>query len=258
MILKKFIGRIFFPLPVTLMLLGLGAWLVLARKSSPRRRRWGKWLLLGGIGYLLFISLTGTLWLNCLKRSYPMFRIDAQIDPAREYVIAVAGNGFIPDPALPEGNRFSDEMLLRLGEAGRIARLLQEKGIRCRIVVSQPDWLASEEQRLAALRACLVPLGIAAERIELVGDALNTSQEIKAFGRYSGALILVSSAFHIPRIMLLARKYRVAAIPAPVGVPGRRQYYPDDALNLVPSAEKVNDFRILSYELLGMLEAKLF
>ena len=257
MILKKLVGRLLFPVPVTLLLLGIGAWLILSRKSSPRRKAVGKWLLLGGFVYLLTISVLGTFLLERWERQYPVFTMGSQFDASPEYVIAVAGSMFIPDNAIPAESRFNHDMLLRLGEAARIARMFDMKSVRYRIVVSQQSPLATAEQRLTAVRAYFAAFGIAPERVALVDGSLNTRQEVLAFGKYPGSLILISNAFHVPRLMLLARKYGLNAIPAPVGVPGKLQYR-IDLLDFIPSASNINDFQTLIYELLGMVDVKLF
>ena len=196
LILKKLLARMLFPVPMVLLVLGVGTWLVLAKKSSPRRKTVGKWLLIGGMGYLLVCSVFGSFLLDRLERSYPVFRIGAWFDVSQEYVIGVAGNAYYADPAIPEACRFNDHMLLRLWEAGRIARLFKTKSVRCRIVVSQPNKYASVEQRLAALRAYFAIFNIMPEQVELVDGCLNTRQEVLAFRKYPGQLILVSEAFH--------------------------------------------------------------
>lgn len=255
--LKKLVSRFFFPVPMILILLGAGTWLILWKtENASRRKTIGKWLLIGGIGYFLIISFVGSLLLNCFKRQYPVFTVDPSFDVSQEYVIAVAGVSYIPDASIPETCRFNEHMLLRLWEAGRIAHLLEAKAIRYRIVVSLQNPETPAEQRLSALKAYFAVTGLAPERVELVDGYLNTRKEILAFSQYPGRLILVSNAYHIPRIMLLAKKNGLKVIPAPVGVPGKLQYR-FSVLDLVPSGENVNNFRILVYELLGMFEVKL-
>jgi len=242
---------------MVLIALIIGTWLVLSKKSSPRRKTIGKWLLISTIAFLGFIGISGNFWLDMLKKNYPAFTFPSGIDPNAEYVIAVAGNAFIPDEKLPAECRFNDSMLLRLWEAGRIARMMESQKRRYRLVISLQDYTPAEK-RLAALHSYFALFGIAAERVTLQDGTLNSQAEVKAFSRHPGKIILVSEAYHMPRLMRLARKYGLEAIPAPVGIPASGNRYRFFILDLIPSAENFNDFRIFTYELLGMLEVCLF
>ena len=93
------------------------------------------------------------------------------------------------------------------------------------------------------------------ERIGLIEDALNSRQEVIAFSKLPGRKILVSEAFHIPRLMMLSRRYGLNALPAPASQGGGRG---GGALFVIPSAERFMEGERAVYEYLGMLEYLLF
>lgn len=128
--MEKIVARLFFPVPLILILLAAG-FIVLLWK---RNRRAGLILLAGGLALFL---VAGTLivsrrFLIPLENRYPRLDV-AALDPSTDYVIFVAGNGFIPRKG------FNDEFLVRLQEAGRIAHELETRGVRATIAVAIYD-----------------------------------------------------------------------------------------------------------------------
>ncbi len=255
LILKKLAARLLFPLPLILLLLAAGLWLLLRGRNSPRCRRAGWWLTAAAGGLLLFAGTAGGLLLRLYSSGYPVFDAGA-LDPSRPVLVAVAGSGFFTDETLPPECRFDDSMLLRLREAGRAARLLEARGIPYRIAVSvsRPD--APRKMKSESLTAALGLYGVPPDRVLPVEGAMNSRAEIQAFRDIGGPVVLVSEAFHLPRLMQFARKFHLEAIPAPAAVPGTPG--PFSVLFLVPEAENVSDFSRLIYELLGRFEAWLF
>lgn len=255
LILKKLFARLFFPLPLTLLLLVAGIILLWPRTLSPRRKTAGVALVAAAAFLLAFGGIFGEALLRQLTSRYTP--LDPAELPARnDYVIAVAGNAFHDAPHLPRAHRFNDKMLLRLSEAALLACGLEQRNLPFRIVVSLNHPTASEEERLAALHAYFGTFGIAPERVTLIGDARNTRQEIRAFSTVPGRILLVSDAFHLPRIMLLAKRYNLDALPAPIG--GAEAPTAAWTLQAVPDAGTFSAFQTLIYELLGMLEYQIF
>lgn len=255
LLLKKLFARLFFPLPLTLLLLAVGIFLLWPRNISPRRKTAGIALMAAAALFLAFGGIFGDVLLRQLTSRY------TPLDPAalperNDYVIAVAGNAFYDAPHLPRAHRFNDKMLLRLSEAASLACGLEQRGLPYQIVVSLNHPTASEEERLAALHAYFGTFGIDPEYVSLIGDAQNTRQEIRAFSAIPGRLLLVSDAFHLPRIMLLAKQCSLDALPAPIG--GSEAPTAPEVLQMVPDAGNFASFQTLIYELLGCLEYRIF
>ena len=256
LILKKLVARLLFPMPLALLVLAVGLCLS-RRRGSERCRRIGWWMILAATGFLLFAGVAGSPLLRFYSSGYRPFSAE-KFDPGedREFLIAVAGSGFFPDESIPPACRFNDGMELRLREAGRVAALLSRRGIPYRVAVSVAEDSAPPGMRLEAARAALELYAVPSERVILIDGAMNSRAEVRAFRDLGGRVILVSEAFHLPRLMQFARKFGVEAFPAPAALRGRQ----GRVLVLVPlpSAESFADFERLVYELLGRLEAALF
>ena len=224
--LKKLIARLFFPVPFIFLLLAAGLALLLWPRLGRRCRLAGKILLCAGTALFLLLSVFGGGLLKTLTSQY--VPLDPETVPAEACTVVVAGSGFGMAESVPPELWFNDGMLLRLHEAGRIAR---------------------------ALEAFLGAYGVPPERIGLIEDALNSRQEVIAFSKLPGRKILVSEAFHIPRLMMLSRRYGLDALPAPASQGGGRG---GGALFVIPSAERFMEGERAVYEYLGMLEYLLF
>lgn len=252
---KKLFARLFFPMPLTLLLLAAGIFLLWPRNLSPRRKTAGIALVAAAALFLAFGGIFGDMLLRQWTGKYPP--LDPAALPERnDYVIAVAGNAFYDAPHRPPTHRFNDKMLLRLSEAALLARGLEQRSLPYRILVSLAHPDASEAERLAALHAYFGTFGIAPEHISLIGNAQNTRQEIRAFSAVPGRFLLVSDAFHLPRIMILAERYNLDALPAPIG--GAEAPTAPGLLQAVPDAGNFASFQTLIYELLGCLEYRIF
>ncbi|NLF93474.1 MAG: YdcF family protein, partial [Oligosphaeraceae bacterium] len=216
------------------------------------------------IGALLLVVLWGCTWLTGifgggLLRWYASGYHSLGTDSFRSgerYVLAVAGSSFVNDQRLPASCRFDDSMLLRLWEAGRLAQLAAAVGAEYQVVVSCQNGKVPPEERLRCVTAFMATMGIPEDRVELVDGTLNSRQEILAFIGRPGQLVVVSEAYHTPRLMALARKYGREAWASPAASGGAVWYF--NALSIFPSAENLADFRLLVYECLGQLEYRLF
>lgn len=251
--LKKLVARLFFPVPFIFLLLAAGLALLLWPRLGRRCRLAGKILLCAGTALFLLLSVFGGGLLKTLTSQY--LPLDPETVPAEACTVVVAGSGFGMAESVPPELWFNDGMLLRLHEAGRIARALARRGIDCAVAVSMVDEENDTESKRRALEAFLEVYGVPPERIGLIEDALNSRQEVIAFSKLPGRKILVSEAFHIPRLMMLSRRYGLDALPAPASQGGGRG---GGALFVIPSAERLMEGERAVYEYLGMLEYLLF
>lgn len=263
---RKILSRVLFPVPLLLQIGLLGAVLLIWKRT----RRTGVVLLLGSHVLLAVFSLPllSDSMLDRLERAHPPLtetRLQAwcrETAPTGRLVIGVAGSGFRTADALAATSAgapgklatddlwtgFNDDFLIRLQEAGRIARFLETSGRDYRLAVSICSD-AAIETKVAAIEQYFSRYGIAPERLVLIDNAINSKAEIGCFEAIGGKLILVSSAFHMARLMELAEARRVPALPAPAGYVGRNPLF------WIPSADALNNFRIVVYEYLGRLEA---
>lgn len=247
--IRKVLSRMVFPVPVVFELILLGVLLLLFKRT----KRAGRVLIGSGIILLYICSLPAVgnrLMYQLENQHHPLNA--ASLNPGTNYVIGVAGNG-VRVCDVPEGvckGCFNDSFLIRLQEAGRIGQDLGQRGIAYQLVVS----VATDESAAAKRQALITYLdtfGISPEKIVLKEDAYNSTLEVDAFCRYPGRLILVSNAYHVPRLMVLASRQKKNAIAAPAGYRVSQRV---GGLYLgIPSAEALDFTRLFVYEQLGTL-----
>ena len=128
-------------------------------------------------------------------------------------------------------------------------------GIKYLLVTSVAAPEADPEAKTVAMNAFYRPFGIPEAKQKLVHGAENSREEVKEFARYDGEKIIVSNASHVPRLMMLAEKYDLDAIPAPAPYIGGND---NSIMSWVPSGKHLEDADNAVYEYLGMLEYLLF
>jgi uncharacterized SAM-binding protein YcdF (DUF218 family) len=242
--IRKILARAVFPLPLVFELVVIGGLLLRFRRT----RKFGIGLLVAGVLVLGIFSQpsVGNGLLHSLESQHHALDV-AALDSATNYVVGVAGNGFrICGPHC--SGCFNDPFLIRLQEAGRIANALGKRGIEYRLVVSANSEEATDTKR-AALVDYFAAFGIPSQNVVLVEGAANSRLEVEAFIRHSGKLILVSNAFHLPRLMKLAALNHADALAAPAGW----QTSPTKFGIGIPSADALAATRTYIYERLGML-----
>lgn len=201
-------------MPVGLLALGVVGWAVLALFGF---RRLAVLALAAGISPLLILSLepVGDGLLRSLEDEA---REAAAKAPACCYdYIVVLGAGVVvaapparPDPQLTDT---SD----RLWHAARLFR----RGLAPRIVVTGGSFSAQRgrpaQTEAEAMRALLVDFGVPADRIVMEDRALNTIENMREVRTLIGdaRAALVTSAFHMPRALRLARRAALNVEPFP-------------------------------------------
>ncbi len=249
LLLKKCFSRIFFPVPLTFIIILIGLFLLIFVK---KRRKTGMWLT--GIGAALFIGLSifGELPLRPLVNRYD--RLDpAALDRSEDYAICVAGSNFT-ETSDGRGS-FGEHSTLRMDEAARIAEYCENHGINYVLVTSVADPMADPAAKTAAMNEFYRPFGIPESKQKLVHGAENSREEVKEFAKYDGDKIIVSSAWHVPRLMMLAEKYDLDALPAPAPYIGGNDY---TIMSWIPSGKHLENADNAVYEYLGMLEYLIF
>jgi uncharacterized SAM-binding protein YcdF (DUF218 family) len=228
--------------------LSLALWIALAGGITWRRgrRRAASALLLGSavLAYAFSTPLVGRALLWPLESSYPPLGAPP---PQLSYVV-VLGSGYMPRGGVPVTAALDAEGLVRIVEGVCLLRQLPQ----ARLIVSggaRPGvpTVAAGYARLAQA------LGVAPEALWLADQARDTRGEMRDIVQRVGRapFLLVTSASHMPRAMLLARRAGGLPVAAPTGqrVPGGPGF---TWLQLVPSAAGLGDSETALHEYLGL------
>jgi uncharacterized SAM-binding protein YcdF (DUF218 family) len=234
-LLKKFLSRIFFPLPLCCEVLVAGVLLLWLSK----RQRVGKSLVSIGVLLLLLLSNAqiGDLLLSPLESRYPpladpsALRKDSQA-PIRW--VAVLGGG-------PIRSRFI--------EGARVQKMLP--GSKLLLSVGSDDGSSTDDAiELAQM------IGLRRENLIIFQNARDTREEVERMSRTIGAdrFVLVTSASHMPRAVALFQGADMNPLPAPTEylVKSRSSYE-----NWLPSAGSIYLSERAIYEYLGLLWLRL-
>ena len=253
-------------LPLALCPLGLGLLLQLAGQGG-RKKRWGPWLSGSGIALIWLFAMPFTsrqlIW-GLEERS-------AALTPAvipKADAVVVLGGGLRPALAPRQGVEVAeggDRLLtgVRLLRQGK-APLLLTSGGKVSFTADDP---APPEAYWA--RDLAIELGVPAEKILLNPGSRTTAEEaeaIDALGRQRGwkRLLLVTSAFHMPRSLASFRRHtnlEVVPVPCDYQLPSRANYGQPTVGNtlkgLLPDAEFLYLSSIALKEHLGLLVYRL-
>jgi uncharacterized SAM-binding protein YcdF (DUF218 family) len=171
-------------------------------------------ILLTGAALLAYAAstpLVGQALLHPLESQFPP--IDTDQLPNVGYVV-VLGSGYRPHDGLPVTAALDREGLMRAVEAVRLTRLLRG----ARLVVSggplpgQPPVAQGYAQLAAAL-------GVSEQSLIISDQPRDTQTEADRVRKLLGStpFLLVTSAYHMPRAMLLMRRAGANPIAAPTG-----------------------------------------
>jgi uncharacterized SAM-binding protein YcdF (DUF218 family) len=178
------------------------------------RPRASRLLLIGAaiLAYLSCVPFVGHALLRPLESKFPPLESDQT--PAVGYVV-VLGSSYRPHDGIPASAALDEDGLARAVEAVCLVRRLPG----ARLVVSggaSPPGYPPVAQGYAQLAR---ELGIAAQSIVVSERPLDTRAEAREVARLLGRtpFLLVTSAYHMPRAMLLMRRAGAAPIAAPAG-----------------------------------------
>ncbi len=213
-LLKKLIGNALMPLSLIL-LLQLLALALLAR----RKTRAAVIACVSGLGLLVLASNEGIadFLITRLELAYPPIRLTADgalpAPAASAQFILILGGGHNSDSTHAATGRLRPGSLSRLVEGVRLARLLPQ----ARLLTCGPVPDHSPESHAAVLARAATELGIDPARITPLPDVRDTHDEVLAAHAIIGdaPVLLVTSAWHLPRAMGLAHKAGLHAIAAP-------------------------------------------
>jgi len=207
-LLKKFLGNLLMPVPITLLLL-LWALLLLLR----RKTRWLGIMVVLLATTLLFISSyapLGSQYISQFETQIPSYQ---QTQVPADY-IAVLGSWHQSVSNQPVTSELSPTAIVRLAEGIRIYRLNPGsrliftgfKGLK-KDPVSYPE----------KLRELALALGVPDEDILVFNGPRDTMEEAEVIAaNFSDAsLVLVTTAVHMPRALNLFQRVGLDPVPAP-------------------------------------------
>ena len=251
--LKKILPRALFPVPLCIESLTMALCLLWFTDAQTA----GKVVATAGTLFLVLASCAATAnrLLGALEYRYPAHRPRAETEPRPASpafrTIVVLGSGYDLDPRLPPTSQVGDAFLSRFTEAVRLQRLYPD----CRIIVSM-----GRRAESAQAREMLEGLGIVfcldPAVLGVVAGARDTDDEARALQPMVGAepFLLVTSASHMPRAMLLFERQGMTPTPCPCGHLVKRKPR-SNARNLMPNASGLRKAERTVYEWLGILWA---
>ena len=248
-LLKKILGLLLQPLSLIVVLTIAGLLLL----WYSRRQKLGARLLSAGC-LLLYISSFGLIAdsiLLPLENDYRPLTVTDAIQKVRWVV--VLGGGQTTDPAFPATMRLSDASLARLIEGIRIYRAL-EGG---RLLLSGGAVFGDvPEARTMALVA--EDLGIPVSDILMETKSRDTKDQAGNIATVVGneRFVLVTTAAHMPRSMVLFRKAGLEPIPAPTDFKVQKSAH-ISPYRFFPQAGAIEKMEAATHEYLGILWARL-
>jgi uncharacterized SAM-binding protein YcdF (DUF218 family) len=208
--IKKILGHALMPLSLVVLLsvVGLLAWIVC------RRQRLGLWLCLIAAAVLVLFSYAGPSgWLaGTLERQYaPIMFPQRYAD--MQWVVVLAGGAGPDDSQRPALAQLGPSTLARLTEVVRLMRCWPE----ARMVVTGGSGVAGMAPMAPVMAQAAVELGLAADRVLVENRSRDTSEHPVYVAPIIGRapFVLVTSADHMPRAMMLFRRHGLDPIAAP-------------------------------------------
>lgn len=214
-----------------------------------RRRAKG----LGGVLALLTLGLT--LVGNPHAGHLMMARLEADVPPVpanpapMEALFVLGGGSEVDDQGRPHLSPYGDRIAeaARLWHAGRVKRLVASG--------TSSDARSGRRNLGAETREIWMGWGIPSEAIQVIEEpCFITRDEIQAYGRLRAKegwtrVGLLSSAWHLPRALALAKREGLVVIPLPSDPRGRPLRW--QLWHLVPQQEGIQNVQLACWEVLG-------
>lgn len=251
--LYKVIKFAVFPYTWLMVLLGLLC-LLLLRRVSPWRLLWVRITAISCLllAYLLGSPLIARHLAAALEEQYSPSTPPA---PGHFDAIVVLGGGIYPKGTLRSGDELSHWSL----ERTLCGAELYQHGYAPSLLFSGGDGaiFGTGPKEAPAMKQLAMRAGVPAQAIELENVSRTTYEGAVAVGRILEAksVLLVTSAFHMPRALALFRKQGVDATPSPCGYLARHRRDTMD-VTLFDFLPQVHAFETSSYaisEMAGMV-----
>ncbi len=197
--------------------------------------------------YFFSIEPPGDLLIKYLENLYPP--IDMEKNREAEFIVILGGGVVDNSPESGGKGSLGSESLQRLLHGYYLSKRYKIPVITSGRVLKGDD---AEAESDVAMRE-LVRLGISRKRIYRDSISRNTfEQAVNIKKKFSaGSVILVTSAYHMPRSVYSFRSHSVKVIPAPTGYIGNRYGY--DFFSFLPRADNLLKFYKACKEMIGFL-----
>lgn len=201
--LKKLIGGMLMPIPITL--LGLLVALFLFKRKPFLSR-------LCIVFSLIFLAATSFMpiadgLMEPIQNKYTVFDISQPVD-----VVVVLGSCHETDSHLPPAGQLCGSSLFRLTEGIRILNANPEA-----VMFLSGYKLYDERSHAQAMYEAALSLGVNKDKIRLFKYTKDTEEEAKSMAPFlvGEKVALVSSASHLPRAMVFFKRQKIDVIAAP-------------------------------------------
>jgi len=237
-LLKKWLGLLLMPLPMSIALILLGLiflWLTKKQTAGKLCITFAALLLIG------FGMRPVSIFINRpLEQTYPPFPNNQPVD-----FIIVLGHGHVSDPTIPLNSQLTEAAAARITEAIRIKKLNPQ----ARLILSgskMGDPISGAEMYARYAEG----FGIHRSDMTLIENVKDTEEEVAEDSILvkGHATALVTSATHMPRAMQLFIKAGIPVIPAPTQYVGRNPQTELPLYAYMPSG------RYLMYSEMGLHE----
>lgn len=239
--LKKFVGILFMPLPLILLLLFIS---IIFFNKKPR---FARYTLVMSTALLVLLSLSpvSDTFIEPLEQKYPVYSaIHGDID-----FIVILGCGHTSDKRLAALHQLKQCSLQRLTEGLRVSQLHPN----AKIITSGKSRYDPITNAVVVKRAAM-ELGIDSDRLVTEARPLDTKEEAFYISNIVSkqSMVLVTNAYHMPRAMQYFIEAGITPIPAPSGhfVKESQVFRWGD---YVPKAMSLKQMELMWHERLGLL-----
>lgn len=221
-----------------------------------KKERVFKRLLAVTLCWFVIIStpLVPSLLLLSLENRFDPVDVNLLDKPDANYHIVVLGGGHGIDSRLPPNQLLSSNALGRLNEGIRLYRQLPDS----RLVLSGSAGSTPISQA-ELLRQTAINLGVDDENILIQPEPDNTFREAEVFAeKFAGEnpVILVTSASHMPRAVMLFDRFGIDVIPSPANFRIKEEH--QHKWIGLPSTGNISHLKAALYEYAALLRYRLF
>ena len=219
-----------------------------------RYKRAARYLFAGAGIWFLIVStpLVPVMVLDSLESQYEPVYADQLSDREVSYHIVVLGQGHGYDDRLPANSLLSSGALGRLAEGIRLHRQLPNSTL-----ILSGYSSSGRTPQAEMLRDTAILLGVDKENTLMQTEPGNTLEESMVYAeRYSGEenVILVTSASHMPRSVMLFERAGIKVIPSPANYQLKGSWR--DVWFGLPSMDNIKKLRSAIFEYAAIVKYK--
>ncbi len=247
-VLKKVVSALLYPIGIsaTLVFIGLVTW------RTKRTCGAAMVFVLIGVIFLLVMSfpITATLLLVSVEKRAGSYVDAASLRTKHIRYIVVLGGAGKTDKLSPADR--TGASIFRVLEGVR----LWKKVPGSKLVLSGMGF-GPEANNPKLMGRLAIELGVASDSLIIKAQAWDTAQEATLFSKLveGEPFALVTSAYHMPRAMMLFRMLGLHPIPSPCEF--KAKVWPRWYRWFIPDAEALLDSTLVIHEYIGMVWAKL-